>query len=117
MRWWNRPLSRRSNTLTIIKVYVDDLRLLHSRGWHLSGLYLPSSDIDAVMLNTNAAPVQGLKAMAAALTRKNMAKNVQVRPSADMPSPEVHATQDGDETSYFCEAGFPVIGSVHSWGP
>ena len=45
----------------------------------LAGLYLPTSDIDAVLLHSGCRdPRQGLKALAKALTNRDMATNVQV---------------------------------------
>lgn len=44
-----------------------------------AGLYLPTSDVDAVIMGSGCTDVpQGLKALATALARKNMAKNMQV---------------------------------------
>jgi hypothetical protein len=44
-----------------------------------AGLYLPTSDVDAVIMGSGCTDIlQGLKALANALARKNMAKNMQV---------------------------------------
>ena len=44
-----------------------------------AGLYLPTSDVDAVIMGSGCADIpQGLKALATALARRNMAKNMQV---------------------------------------
>ena len=44
-----------------------------------AGLYLPTSDVDAVVVNSGCADVPaGLKALAQSLLRKKLAKNVQV---------------------------------------
>eukprot|EP00854_Cymbomonas_tetramitiformis_P027269 gene27269-33581_t len=55
-------------------------------GSYATGLYLPGSDIDAVILNSGCDNLpNGLKALATALTRRNMAKNVQVITKARVP--------------------------------
>ena len=44
-----------------------------------AGLYLPTSDVDAVIIGSGCSDVpQGLKALANSLARKSMAKNMQV---------------------------------------
>lgn len=49
-------------------------------GSFATGLYLPTSDMDLVVTDSECADVrQGLRALAQALARKGMAKNVQVR--------------------------------------
>lgn len=51
-----------------------------------AGLYLPTSDIDAVLLHSGCRdPRQGLKALANALHRRDMATNVQVIAKAKVP--------------------------------
>ena len=49
----------------------------------LPGLYLPTSDVDAVVVGSGCADIpQGLKALAQGLMRRKLAKNVQVRRAA-----------------------------------
>ena len=53
---------------------------------HCAGLYLPTSDVDAVIMGSGCTDVpQGLKALATALARKNMAKNMQARVQRPWP--------------------------------
>ena len=55
-------------------------------GSFATGLYLPTSDIDAVILRSGCRQVQdGLRALANALSRRGMAKNVQVISKARVP--------------------------------
>lgn len=55
-------------------------------GSFATGLYLPTSDIDAVILHSGCRQVQdGLRALANALSRRGMAKNVQVISKARVP--------------------------------
>lgn len=49
-----------------------------------AGLYLPTSDLDAVVIGSGCTDIpQGLKALAQSLLRKKLAKNMQVRPSTE----------------------------------
>ncbi|XP_031495245.1 uncharacterized protein LOC116260864 [Nymphaea colorata] len=51
-----------------------------------TGLYLPTSDIDVVILNSNIQnPQIGLRALSRALSQKNLAKNIQVIGKARVP--------------------------------
>uniref|UniRef100_A0A0D6QZM7 polynucleotide adenylyltransferase n=1 Tax=Araucaria cunninghamii TaxID=56994 RepID=A0A0D6QZM7_ARACU len=51
-----------------------------------TGLYLPSSDIDVVILNSNVqVPQKGLKALAKALSKKSVGTKIQVIGSARVP--------------------------------
>lgn len=59
---------------------------LQAFGSFATGLYLPTSDVDAVVMGSGCADVpQGLKALANALARKNMAKNMQVIAKTKVP--------------------------------
>lgn len=49
-------------------------------GSFATGLYLPTSDVDAVIMHSGCADIpSGLKALATSLARKGLAKNMQVR--------------------------------------
>ncbi|CAN6483329.1 unnamed protein product [Victoria cruziana] len=51
-----------------------------------TGLYLPTSDIDVVILNSNLdTPQIGLRALSRALSQRNLAKNIQVIGKARVP--------------------------------
>ncbi|KAK9822265.1 hypothetical protein WJX74_001011 [Apatococcus lobatus] len=55
-------------------------------GSFLTGLYLPTSDIDLVVVNSGCSDIiQGLKAIATGLLRKTMVTNVQVISKAKVP--------------------------------
>ena len=53
--------------------------MLQLFGSFATGLYLPTSDMDLVVTDSDCSDVRsGLRALAAALSRKSMAKNIQV---------------------------------------
>ena len=52
---------------------------LHAR-FDLAGLYVPTSDIDLVVLNTKVDVQSGLKALARLLQTRNVATKMQARP-------------------------------------
>eukprot|EP00199_Chlamydomonas_sp_CCMP681_P000819 CAMPEP_0119102870 /NCGR_PEP_ID=MMETSP1180-20130426/1473_1 /TAXON_ID=3052 ORGANISM="Chlamydomonas cf sp, Strain CCMP681" /NCGR_SAMPLE_ID=MMETSP1180 /ASSEMBLY_ACC=CAM_ASM_000741 /LENGTH=507 /DNA_ID=CAMNT_0007087247 /DNA_START=36 /DNA_END=1556 /DNA_ORIENTATION=- len=55
-------------------------------GSFATGLFVPTSDVDVVILDSNCTDIQsGLKALAAALMRKSVAQNVQVIGRARVP--------------------------------
>ncbi|GBG58863.1 hypothetical protein CBR_g262 [Chara braunii] len=55
-------------------------------GSFATGLYLPTSDVDVVVLNSNVgAPVTGLRAVASGLSRNRVAKKIQVIGKARVP--------------------------------
>ena len=55
-------------------------------GSFATGLYLPTSDLDAVILHSGCTDIpQGLKALAIALSRKKMVKNMQLIAKARVP--------------------------------
>eukprot|EP00898_Chlorokybus_atmophyticus_P008181 jgi/Chlat1/8364/Chrsp80S07796 len=59
---------------------------LEVHGSYATGLYLPTSDIDVVILNSACVtPVDGLRALGNALARRNMVKNLQVIAKAKVP--------------------------------
>ncbi len=53
-----------------------------------AGLYLPTSDLDVVVVGSGCADVRSaLKAMANSLVRRSMGKNIQVLPTSKLPLP------------------------------
>lgn len=65
-------------------------------GSFATGLYLPSSDIDTVILNSGCSDVaSGLKALGAALTRRGLARSVQVISKATVPIIKFEETKSG----------------------
>lgn len=65
-------------------------------GSYATGLYLPTSDIDAVVLNSGCTDIAaGLKALANALLRKQIAKNVQVIAKAKVPIIKFEESESG----------------------
>ncbi|PRW59743.1 non-canonical poly(A) RNA polymerase PAPD5 [Chlorella sorokiniana] len=74
-------------------------------GSFATGLYLPTSDVDAVIMGSGCSDVpQGLKALANALARRNMAKNMQVIAKAKVP---IVKFEDA-ETGYAFDVSFDV---------
>ncbi|KAI7844721.1 hypothetical protein COHA_001808 [Chlorella ohadii] len=74
-------------------------------GSFATGLYLPTSDVDAVIMGSGCTDVpQGLKALANALARRNMAKNMQVIAKAKVP---IVKFEDA-ETGYAFDVSFDV---------
>jgi non-canonical poly(A) RNA polymerase PAPD5/7 len=65
-------------------------------GSFATGLYLPTSDLDAVILHSGCTDIpSGLKALANALTRRNLAKNMQVISKARVPIIKFEETESG----------------------
>jgi non-canonical poly(A) RNA polymerase PAPD5/7 len=65
-------------------------------GSFATGLYLPTSDLDAVILNSGCTDIpSGLKALANALTRRNLAKNMQIISKARVPIIKFEETESG----------------------
>jgi non-canonical poly(A) RNA polymerase PAPD5/7 len=65
-------------------------------GSFATGLYLPTSDLDAVILNSGCTDIpSGLKALANALTRRNLAKNMQVISKARVPIIKFEESESG----------------------
>ena len=65
-------------------------------GSFATGLYLPTSDIDAVILNSQCEDVAaGLKALANALSRKNLAKNMTLITKARVPIVKFEEAESG----------------------
>ncbi|KAL6766406.1 TRF4 [Auxenochlorella protothecoides x Auxenochlorella symbiontica] len=74
-------------------------------GSFATGLYLPTSDIDAVVLGSGCEDVpQGLKALASALHRKHLAKDIQVITKAKVPIIKFEET----ESCYKFDISFDV---------
>ncbi|KAI3436347.1 hypothetical protein D9Q98_002400 [Chlorella vulgaris] len=74
-------------------------------GSFATGLYLPTSDVDAVVMGSGCTDIpQGLKALATSLARKNMAKNMQVIARAKVP---IVKFEDA-ETGYNFDVSFDV---------
>ncbi|GAB4823273.1 hypothetical protein N2152v2_010319 [Parachlorella kessleri] len=65
-------------------------------GSFATGLYLPTSDVDAVVVDSGCADVPaGLKALAQSLLRKKLAKNVQVIAKAKVPIIKFEEAESG----------------------
>ncbi|CAL8469529.1 g9070 [Coccomyxa elongata] len=65
-------------------------------GSFVTGLYLPSSDMDIVVMDSKCGEVRpALKAVATALVRRNMAKNIQIIAKAKVPIIKFEDTQSG----------------------
>jgi non-canonical poly(A) RNA polymerase PAPD5/7 len=65
-------------------------------GSFATGLYLPTSDLDTVILHSGCTDIpSGLKALANALTRRNLAKNMQVISKARVPIIKFEETESG----------------------
>ena len=74
-------------------------------GSFATDLYLPTSDIDAVVLNSGLEnPVDGLKALAKSLSRKKMGRNIVVLSRARVPI----IKYDDAETGYKFDVSFDV---------
>ncbi len=75
-----------------------------------SGLFVPTSDVDVVILNSACKDIpNGLKALAATLMRKQIAKTVQVRGRRSIPG---HAVA----MPLFCGFLMPQISGVVGLG-
>ncbi|BDA44734.1 Terminal nucleotidyltransferase 4B [Coccomyxa sp. Obi] len=65
-------------------------------GSFVTGLYLPSSDMDIVVMDSKCGEIRpALKAVATALVRRNMAKNIQIIAKAKVPIIKFEDTQSG----------------------
>lgn len=74
-------------------------------GSFATGLYLPTSDVDAVILNSGCTDIpSGLKALANALTRRNMSKDMQVIAKARVPIIKFEEAESG----YLFDISFDV---------
>ena len=66
-----------------IKKELQDLCLLSQQEWP-AGLYLPTSDMDLVIINSGCNDIErGLRALGKAMVGEGMARNVQVIPAAN----------------------------------
>ena len=74
-------------------------------GSFATGLYLPTSDLDAVILNSGCTNIpSGLKALANALTRRSLAKNLQLIAKARVPIVKFEEAESG----YLFDISFDV---------
>lgn len=64
-------------------------------GSYATGLYVPTSDVDLVVLNTEVDVLTGLRALANALTRRGVAKGMQVIAKAKVPIIKFEAAESG----------------------
>lgn len=86
-------------------------------GSFATGLYLPTSDVDAVVMGSGCTDIpQGLKALANALARRNMAKNMQVIAKAKVPIVKFEDAGSGYNFDLsFDVANGPEVGNCRSF--